>query len=462
LKKYTLKTHTIDLLADTLTPVGIYLQVRDNYANSILLESTDYHGVENSCSYICCHPISSISAHNDILTIIHPDEEKTKKEKFQLVEELQQFIDQFEIEGDTKEEVGLYGYHCYDAVQHFETISFKKQTESIPVVQYALYSFVVVINHFNSTLKIIHTQSEEDKEGLDDFVTLIKQANHPKYNFRLPGKEETNYTDEEYLSMVSKGIEHCKKGDVFQIVLSRQFQQPFQGDEFNVYRALRAVNPSPYLFYFDYGSFRLMGSSPEAQIVVNKNIATINPIAGTFRRTGNDKDDAELAKKLSDDEKENAEHVMLVDLARNDLSKSASKVKVEVYKEVQYYSHVIHLVSRVTGEISDKEKGIDLMANTFPAGTLSGAPKYKAMELIDKYESTPRGFYGGAIGFIGLDGSINQAIMIRSLMSKNNRITYQAGAGIVAKSNPESELQEVENKLAAIRKALELAIKLEH
>ena len=462
MKKYKLKIQTIDLLADTLTPVGIYLQVRDKYANSILLESTDYHGNENSCSYICCNPIASIVLDNNELSTVHPDGVESKKKEFQLVDELQQFINQFEVEGDNKEEIGMYGYHCYDAVQHFETISFKEKSENIPVLHYAMYSYVVVINHFNSTLKIIHVNVEEGEESINDFVTLIKQANHPKYNFSLPDKEETNYTDDEYLSIVSKGIDHCKKGDVFQIVLSRQFQQSFQGDEFNVYRALRAVNPSPYLFYFDYGSFRLMGSSPEAQIVVKNNKATINPIAGTFRRTGNDVEDAELAKKLGKDEKENAEHVMLVDLARNDLSKSSSKVNVEVYKEVQYYSHVIHLVSRVTGEISDNENSLDLMANTFPAGTLSGAPKYKAMELIDEYENTSRGFYGGAIGYIGLDGDINQAIMIRSLMSKNNRLTYQAGAGIVAKSNPKSELQEVENKLAAIRKALELATKLQH
>lgn len=462
MKKYKLKIQTFDLLADILTPVGIYLQVRDKYANSILLESTDYHGIENSCSYICCNPITSIVVDNDVLKVVHPDGNETKKKEYQLVDELQQFINQFEVEGDNKEEVGMYGYHCYDAVQHFETISFKEKSANIPVLYYAMYSYVVVINHFNSTLKIIHTNVQEDEESIDDFVTLIKQVNHPKYNFSLPDKEETNYTDEEYLSIVSKGIEHCKKGDVFQIVLSRQFQQAFQGDEFNVYRALRAVNPSPYLFYFDYGSFRLMGSSPEAQIVVKNNKATINPIAGTFRRTGNDVEDAELAIKLGKDEKENAEHVMLVDLARNDLSKSASKVNVEVYKEVQYYSHVIHLVSRVTGEISKNEKSLDLMANTFPAGTLSGAPKYKAMELIDEYENTSRGFYGGAIGYIGLDGAINQAIMIRSLMSKNNVLTYQAGAGIVAKSDPKSELQEVENKLAAIRKALELATKLQH
>ncbi|MDH5476605.1 MAG: chorismate-binding protein, partial [Cyclobacteriaceae bacterium] len=317
MKKYKLKIQTIDLLADTLTPVGIYLQVRDKYANSILLESTDYHGNENSCSYICCNPIASIVLDNNELSTVHPDGVESKKKEFQLVDELQQFINQFEVEGDNKEEIGMYGYHCYDAVQHFETISFKEKSENIPVLHYAMYSYVVVINHFNSTLKIIHVNVEEGEESINDFVTLIKQANHPKYNFSLPDKEETNYTDDEYLSIVSKGIDHCKKGDVFQIVLSRQFQQSFQGDEFNVYRALRAVNPSPYLFYFDYGSFRLMGSSPEAQIVVKNNKATINPIAGTFRRTGNDVEDAELAKKLGKDEKENAEHVMLVDLARN-------------------------------------------------------------------------------------------------------------------------------------------------
>ena len=241
------------------------------------------------------------------------------------------------------------------------------------------------------------------------------------------------------------------------MVLSRRFSQDFKGDEFNVYRALRSINPSPYLFYYDYSTYRIFGSSPEAQMVVHEGIAEIHPIAGTFRRTGDDIKDQELAIKLLEDPKENAEHIMLVDLARNDLSKNCHEVKVTNYKEVQFFSHVIHLVSKVTGAINAGVSGYQIFADTFPAGTLSGAPKYRALQLIDEYEPTTRSFYGGGLGMIKLNGDLNHAIIIRSFLSKNNKLYYQAGAGIVIDSNPESELQEVHNKLAALKKALEMS-----
>ena len=229
------------------------------------------------------------------------------------------------------------------------------------------------------------------------------------------------------------------------------------GDEFNVYRALRSVNPSPYLFFFDYGDYKLMGSSPEAQLVIQNDKAFVHPIAGTFKRTGDDDADKMATEALLKDSKENAEHVMLVDLARNDLSRLCDEVKVEHYKQVQYFSHVIHLVSEVTGKVREGSNPFELVAKTFPAGTLSGAPKFKAIGLIDAYEPTPRSYYGGAIGFMGFDGSCNHAIMIRTFLSMNNTLTYQAGAGVVAASNPESELQEVNNKLRALKKAIDLA-----
>ena len=254
-----------------------------------------------------------------------------------------------------------------------------------------------------------------------------------------------------------EGIKHCKRGDVFQVVLSREFQRKFKGDEFNVYRALRAVNPSPYLFYFDYGDFKLFGSSPEAQIVVKDDQAGIFPIAGTYPRTGDDQKDAQMAEELRSDPKENSEHIMLVDLARNDLSRNARNVKVDTFSEIQYYSHVIHMVSKVTGTIGTGKSTFQIVADTFPAGTLSGAPKYRAMELIDKYENKSRGFYGGAIGFMGFNGDFNHAIIIRSILSKNNMLTYRAGAGVVSDSNEEKELQEVNNKLGALNEAIERA-----
>ena len=221
-----------------------------------------------------------------------------------------------------------------------------------------------------------------------------------------------------------------------------------------MYRVLRSINPSPYLFYFDYGSYKVFGSSPEAQMVVKDRVARVNPIAGTYKRTGNNEEDREKAEELAADPKENAEHIMLVDLARNDLGRHARNVRVEKLKEIHFYSHVIHLVSTVAGDLDPDTNPVRVFGDTFPAGTLSGAPKYKAIELINQYENQNRSLYGGALGFISFDGDINHAIVIRSFTSKDNTLYYQARAGIVTASDEEKELQEVNNKLGALKKAL--------
>ena len=455
------------MLADVITPVSIYLKLRDKYANSILLESSDYHGAENSYSYICCNPIATFKVKNGHLHILWPNgdiEEKKLTEPRLAIDELNSFMKSFRIEDAGFKFItnGLFGYVGYDAVQYFEDIKFsetKNDEYKIPDIVYSVFRNIIVIDHFKNEMYIFDHQVTGDRAAtnLHEIADLVKSKNYPDYRFQWNKDESSNVADEEFLSMVSKGKKHCFRGDVFQIVLSRRFSSGFLGDEFNVYRALRSVNPSPYLFYFDYGSFKIFGSSPEAQIVIKDGSAIIYPIAGTFRRTGNDQADAELAQKLAEDEKETSEHVMLVDLARNDLSRNGSDVHVETFKEIQYYSHVIHLVSKVVGKLKDGANTIQMVADTFPAGTLSGAPKHKAMELIDKYENTRRGYYGGAIGFLGFKGEFNHAIMIRSFLSKNNKLYYQAGAGIVAKSKEENELQEVNNKLAALRTAIEQA-----
>lgn len=464
-----LKTTYKKLLADTLTPVSIYLRLRDKFAESIMLESSDYHGNDNSYSYICCDPIATFQVKNDKLSIDYPDgqEEHRPVTRDTILTELDDFRNKFRPMADEPFEFsfvtnGIFGYLNYDSVRYFEDVDIQNKQQEMPDVFYRVYRYVIVIDHFKNELYIFeHKVYPMEKKGKMGYIeSLINVNNNPQFGFALEGDEISNYTDEEFLNIILEGKKHCNRGDVFQIVLSRRYQQAFKGDEFNVYRALRSINPSPYLFYFDFGSFKIFGSSPESQIVINNDKASIYPIAGTFRRTGNDAADAELAQSLSEDEKENAEHVMLVDLARNDLSRSSEKVAVEVFKEVQYYSHVIHLVSKVTGELARHTSPLKLVADTFPAGTLSGAPKHRALELIDKYENTSRNYYGGAIGFMGFNGDFNHAIMIRSFLSKNNELHYQAGAGIVSKSSAKSELQEVHNKLAALKKALELAQKL--
>ena len=466
MKRFTLKTNTKKLLADMLTPVSIYLRLRDKFSESILLESSDYHGTENSFSYICCSPIASFEVKKGQLQVAYPggDVQQKPVTRENILSELDAFRSAFDSEPTEHKFVtnGLFGYIAYDGIKFFEDIEINQVNECIPDIIYRVYKYVIVIDHFRNELYLFEHKVEElEKKGsLGYLESLIKVNNNPQFDFTLQGKEQSNYTDEEFLHILTKGRSHCLRGDVFQIVLSRRFQSNFTGDEFNVYRALRSINPSPYLFYFDYGSFKIFGSSPESQIVIKGKQASIYPIAGTFKRTGNDSADADLARELAADEKENSEHVMLVDLARNDLSRNSEKVEVEVFKEIQYYSHVIHLVSKVTGQLAAQSSPLKLVADTFPAGTLSGAPKHMAMQLIDRYENTSRNYYGGAIGFMGFNGDFNHAIMIRSFLSKDNTLHYQAGAGVVAKSLPNSELQEVNNKLAALRKALDMAQRL--
>lgn len=463
MKTLQFKTTSKQMLADTITPVGMYSKIRDRYPNSLLLESSDYHSKEESYTFICAEPLVTLKANENIFSFQYEGKELERRpidrNFYDIFDSYSKAI-KVECSDEVKSFNGLYGYISYNSVKYFETLELKakKAVSEIPDLQFSFFRFIIAINHFNNELILIENSQEGEASRMSEIETLINARSFGLFKFERSGKESSNCTDEEFRQNVAKAKEHCKRGDVFQLVLSRQFQQGFKGDEFNVYRALRSINPSPYLFYFDYGSFKLLGSSPEAQIKISEEKAIINPIAGTFRRTGDAAKDLELGKKLAADKKENAEHVMLVDLARNDLSKHADNVRVEVFKEVQNFSHVIHLVSTVEGKPNGK--AIEIVGDTFPAGTLSGAPKYKAMELIDTYENQTRGFYGGAVGFIGLDNTVNLAIAIRSFVAKNNTLYSQAGAGIVIDSSEEGELQEVNNKLAALNKALELAEKI--
>ena len=464
MKTFKLQTHSKKILADTITPVSIYLKIRDKYPNSILLESSDYRANDNNFSYICCNPIASLTIKNEILISKFPDGSSNQKHittKSNIPKEIHNFSQQFQVDKNQNFKFinnGIFGYIAYDAVCYFEdiVISKKKNHLGIPDIHYAVYQNIIAINHFKNEAYIF-AHCFDANDNIDEIHHLIKAKNFASYNFSINGEITSNLTDAEYKEHVELAKKHCARGDVFQLVLSKKFTQGFKGDEFNVYRALRSINPSPYLFYFDYGDFKIFGSSPEAQLIVKNSQAEIHPIAGTFKRTGNDEEDAQLAKQLADDEKENAEHVMLVDLARNDLSRHSHQVKVETYREVQFFSHVIHLVSKVIGKKHAGTATMQVVADTFPAGTLSGAPKHKAMQLIEKHEKTSREFYGGAIGFMDFEGNFNHAIMIRTFLSKDHELHWQAGAGLVSKSNPEKELQEVYNKLGALTKALEIA-----
>lgn len=466
MKKIELQTRCKQMLADVYTPVGIYMRLRDRFRDTILLESTDHHAAENSWSFICVNAIAGIEM-VDASTLEYKlpaqkPERLSIKNKKEVPTLLWDFMQRFETSADDCKEArfaqGLYGYTTYDSVQFFEDIQItKKHLNGVGELRYRLYQYVIAINHHKDELFICENVLKGIESDLPLLESLIRSKDVPSFPFAVKGEESSNATDEAYMEMVKKGIASCMRGDVFQIVLSRRFQQEFSGDEFNVYRALRSINPSPYLFFFDYGDYKLMGSSPESQLIIQNGKAVVHPIAGTFKRTGDDEVDQREAERLLKDAKENAEHVMLVDLARNDLSRLCDEVGVAHYRQVQYYSHVIHLVSEVTAKVRAGSNPFELLAKTFPAGTLSGAPKIKAMQLIDAYEPTTRSYYGGAIGFMGFNGSCNHAIMIRTFLSKNNTLIYQAGAGIVAASKPESELQEVNNKLGALKKAIVFA-----
>lgn len=478
MKKIAIETSFKKILADVYTPVGIYLRLRDRFRDTILLESADFHAQDNSYSFIGINAIAGIEIRNKGLVEYKlpglPPERRELKGVREVPGLLADFLKRFDVEMSAEKVVratqGLFGHITYDAVQFFESISFRERTAigaegseevRIPLMRYRLYQYVIAIDHFKDELYLVENRIPGLPSEIGVVESLIRNRDVPVFPFSVNGDEISNLTDNEYMEIVRKGIAGCYRGDVFQIVLSRRFQQRFRGDEFNVYRALRSINPSPYLFYFDYGEYKLMGSSPESQLIVQQGKAVIHPIAGTYRRSGDDETDSALAAKLMNDSKENAEHVMLVDLARNDLSRHCDQVSVTQYKKINYYSHVIHMVSEVTGQVFPGTNPFELLATSFPAGTLSGAPKFRAMEMIDQLEPTSRTYYGGAIGIMGFDGNCNHAIMIRTFLSRNNTLYYQAGAGVVAASEPQSELQEVNNKLSALKKAIEFAEKIQ-
>lgn len=466
MKQYTYTTAYKTLLGDLHTPVTTYLKVRDLFPQSVLMESSDYHGVENNRSFIGLNPIASISISHGKATAKFPDgtqEVRDIDDHYRVDQAISDFLTRFQVEGEYAHYCGLYGYTTFNAVRYFEHIPVKDRISTIndaPDMLYILYKYLIVFHDFKHEMVLLEMQSDDEPSHIDEVEKAICNRNYTTFDFRAVGPTVSTLTDEEHKANIRKGIAHCLRGDVFQIVLSRRFIQRYQGDDFKLYRALRSINPSPYLFYFDFGGFRIFGSSPETHCKIEDGRATIDPIAGTTRCSGNKETDAQLTAALLADPKENAEHVMLVDLARNDLSRNCHDVKVEFYKEPQYYSHVIHLVSRVSGELNAGSNPIKTFIDTFPAGTLSGAPKVRAMQLISEYEPHNRGAYGGCIGFIGLNGTLNQAITIRTFVSRNNELWFQAGGGIVAKSNEENELQEVNNKLGALKKAITLAEQL--
>ncbi len=457
--------HLTSVLSDTITPVSAYLALRDVYPNSLLLESGMEGGNPRPVSYLCCQPIAGITLHQETITCTYPSGKKqqTNTGECSVAGKLEAFLSAFNMAEDYPlpfDYAGLFGYMSYDAVRYFEPYTTNAPAQDIPQLHYALYRLVLVFDHTTQNLHMIYNQPEQETFNpalISETLHLLANPDMPTYPFQLTATENTGMSDTQFLALVQQGRYHCQQGDVFQMVLSRRFSQSFSGDDFNVYRALRSVNPSPYQFYFDYGNHRLMGASPEAQLKVHQEQASLFPIAGTMPHTGNAVTDEVTAAQLKADPKENAEHVMLVDLARNDLNRHCDGVTVPKFKTIQHFSHVMHLVSEVTGTLKPGTSAVQLLTASYPAGTLSGAPKVRAMQLIEQYEPLSRDFYGGCIGFLGFNGHCIHAIMIRSLLSKDQTLHYQAGAGIVIHSVPERELEEVQHKLQSVRRAIAIA-----
>jgi len=439
--KTKLRVITEQKAADMMTPVGLYLKLRDRFPGSILLESAENQEGKNSRSFIAFDEIASVVC--------------SSRDENASFDQLQSFIDSFDFVGEMNRGAGIFGYIAYDAIQLIEKSVGIENNSEIPLFQFSLFRFVVEFDHLRDTLTI--QQYVKDGEEASSLPSnLFNGISGTVYPFKVAGEESSDISAVQYKEKVVRAKEHCRRGDVFQVVLSRKFTQQFMGDEFNVYRALRMINPSPYLFFADFRNFSLFGSSPEAQLISKKGEAEIHPIAGTYRKTGDETIDKDAAERLKLDAKENSEHIMLVDLARNDLSRFCSNVTVKEFREVHNYSHVIHLVSKVIGKVNSATI-VDQIKHVLPAGTLSGAPKVRAMQIIDENEKSPREWYGGCIGNIGFDGSVNMAILIRTFMRRNNELQYRAGAGIVIDSDPESELNEVNHKLGALRAALKKA-----
>jgi anthranilate synthase component 1 len=465
-----LKTESKTFFIDTLTPVAMYLQLRDQFQNCALFEGADFSALADSHSFICCEPIAEyrIEGSRCITRIVQEEQSTELIGADAFVTSLNRFLAEVKPESEGNASGGgingLFGYFGWKAIQYMEDISFTAshgKDSEVSAARFYLYRYVIILDALKNSAHILKNffLEEGDATGLsiDAFARVVFQVKESPTHFSKKGSEQSNLTDTEFIGVINKCKEHIQRGDVFQIVPSRQYRQSYRGDDFKVYRALRSINPSPYLFYLDLGEYRIFGSSPEAQIIIRNKVASTWPIAGTHRRTGDFALDMESAKKLQEDEKENAEHAMLVDLARNDLSRTCTGVHVPEFRTLRYFSHVIHLVSRVTGEIRSDVSSLETVVKSYPAGTLSGAPKHKALQLLDRYEPQERGIYGGAVGFIDFSGDSVFAIMIRSFLSKRDTLYYQVGMGVVYDSIPENEVNECHAKVDALRAAIKKA-----
>ena len=473
LEEYPVVPVFYEVLADYMTPIRIFQALRNEGTTCFMLESVENKDQWGRYSFIGVNPKSKIKIYGDQLEV----DGKTCKESDPM-EYLKDQMEKFQspvMEDFPKLTGGLIGYFGYDMIRHVE-----KRLQNVPEDDLCMpeshlcrYDEIIVYDHLAGKVVIIQNiqrgenikkqyQQMEDRAQL-----LLKKMERPvslqkDYFVGEDVKVSSNLTKEEYEEAVRKAKKYIRNGDIFQVVLSQRFEVEAQVDPFDVYRCLRTSNPSPYLYFFDFGDYQVVGASPEKLVSVIGNVVETKPIAGTVKRGSTPEEDDMLVKQLVHDPKERAEHTMLVDLGRNDVGKVSKfgTVQVKNFMTVEKYSKVTHLVSDVQGELREDRTALDALMSVLPAGTLSGAPKVRAMEIIDELEGKKRGVYGGTVGYLGFDGNIDTCIAIRTVVFKGGKGYVQAGAGIVADSIPEKEYAETNNKALAVIQAIREAAKL--
>lgn len=452
-----------DIPLDIDTPVSAFMKLRNNHA-TFLLESVEKGERLGRYSFIGLEPEEKITIcgnslrKNDIQMQFDKEKAKFIFDEIFCEKHVEPFVPLI-FDG------GWVGYIGYEFVKFLEDIDLKKESR-FPVLFLFKTQNLIVFDHVKNTVKIILGGKNLKEEEIEERTQKIKNALYSE----LPKRkvERTSFHDrvlaqslskEEFLKKVEITKELIKNGDIFQAVLSIRFQGKTSAHPFEIYRALRILNPSPYMFYLDFGEFQIIGSSPESHVKVEEGIVSIRPIAGTRRRGRNREEDIELERELISNEKERAEHVMLIDLARNDLGKicEAGSVGISEKMTIEKYSHVMHIVSQVDGKLSPKKTFYDILQATFPAGTVTGAPKLRAMEIIDEMEPVERGPYGGVVGYLGFNGNIDLCIGIRMIIYRMGEFYLQAGAGIVDGSIPENEYKEIINKMKGMHEAIIMA-----
>ena len=452
-----------DIPGDLDTPVSAFMKL-GAFAPHFLLESVEGGERLGRYSFIGFGEALSVRLTSEGLQI-GAERRPVPRSAAELLEGLRSALGRTAVPGPELPGVplagGLVGYAAYDVVRFFERLAVPAGKHSdVPALHYVAPSSLLVFDHLTRGIALLHAGSEADRQRLrQEIIQALRGA--------LPGRArggrcsaaEASSSRAQYLSGVERIKEYIAAGDVYQLVLSSRFSGRHELDPFQAYRALRLINPSPYMYYCALGDVTVVGSSPEALVRLNDGIARLRPIAGTRPRSDDPATDRAREAELRADPKENAEHVMLVDLARNDLGRvaEAGSVTVEPYRSIERYSHVMHMVSGVNGRLAAGTDAFDLFAAAFPAGTLVGAPKVRAMQIIDELEPVNRGLYGGTVGYFGAGGDMDHAITIRTLVFRGDEYSYQAGAGIVADSVPEAEHAEVLAKSGAMARALEMA-----